>query len=101
MISFIFRTLGFILLAVAAMFAVIDGTKSIAAEHLRFTSFGDAWKDMHPASLQSAQHMLENTAPFLWNPVLTTLMLIPTSIVIALIAFIFLKFGNVGRKTYL
>jgi hypothetical protein len=101
MISFIFRTLGFVLLAVAAMFAVIDGTKSIAAQHLVLTSFGSAWSETHPASKLAAQHVLENTAPFLWNPLMTTLMLIPTSLVIALIAFFFLKLGNVGRKAYL
>ena len=83
------------------MFAVIDGTKSIAAEHLRFTSFGDAWKDIHLASLQATQHGLEGIFPFLWSPVLTTLIWIPSSIVIAIIAFIFLKLGNAGRKTYL
>jgi hypothetical protein len=101
MISFIFRALGFILLAVAAMFAVIDGTKSIAAEHLRFTASGDAWREIHPASLVAVQHALESTAAFLWSPVLTSLLLVPTSLVIAVVAFIFLKLGNAGRKTYL
>ncbi len=101
MIRFICKALGFILLAVAAMFAVIDGTKSIAKEHLTLTSFGDAWKDVHPASLLSTQHTLEGLAPFLWSPLMTTLLWVPASIVIAVVAFIFLNLGIAGRKAYL
>jgi ABC-type phosphate transport system permease subunit len=101
MIRFVLRSLGFILLAVAAMFAVIDGTKSIAKEHLTFTSFGDAWKDIHPASLEAAQKTLEGIAPVLWSPLTTTVLWLPASIVIALMAFIFLQLGSAGRKAYL
>jgi hypothetical protein len=101
MIGFVFRTLGFILLAIAAMFAVIDGTKSIAATHLILTPFGTAWRETYPSLLTTTQHALEGLMPFLWNPVMTTILLIPTSIVIALIAFLFLKLGNLRRRAYL
>ncbi len=101
MFRFIFNAIGFLLLAVAAMFAVIDGTKSIATSKLTFTSFGGAWRDLQPGTLDSVQQFLENHAPVLWNPVMTTALIIPASVIVALAAFVFLKLGDAGRSPYI
>lgn len=101
MFSFLFRGIGFVLLAAAAMFAVIDGTKSIAASSLQLTSLGSTWKDTNPQSLLKIQQAVESTIAVAWNPVMTTLLALPTSLVLALIAFLFLKLGKGRRRPYI
>lgn len=100
MFRFLFRALGFILLAAATMFAVIDGTKTIAASKLMLTPFGHSWKQTHPDSLIALQKTLEDTVRFAWDPVMTTLLAAPTSLVAAVIALLFLKLGKTRRRPY-
>ncbi|MES2907481.1 MAG: hypothetical protein V4691_10760 [Pseudomonadota bacterium] len=101
MLSFIARFIGFVLLAAAAMFAVIDGTKSIAASELMLTPLGTTWKQLNAGSLAVIQQSFEKTLSFAWSPMMTTLLAIPTFLIIALIAFLFLKLGNLRRRAYL
>ena len=100
MISFLFRMLGFIFLAVAAMYAVIDGTKSIAASRLVMSSFGDSWRDVNLASLASLRKWLEAKAPFAWDPLMVILLSAPTALVIFVLALIFLFLGKKRRRPY-
>lgn len=49
----VFRLLGTWLIGLALVFAVVDGTRSLASNMLVFTSFGQAWSQLHAASLDS------------------------------------------------
>lgn len=49
----VLRLLGTWLIGLALIFLVIDGTKSLAANTLVFTSLGDAWTQLHAASIEA------------------------------------------------
>src|SRR5215213_7606724 len=100
MFSFLFRALGFVLLAAAAMFAVIDGTKSIAANRLILSSFGESWRETHFNSLAALRKFLESKAAFVWDPLMLILLSAPTALVILALALIFLTLGKSRRRAY-
>lgn len=54
------RILGTWLIGLALIFLVMDGTKSLAANTLVFTSFGQAWTQLHPPSLEATTGFLES-----------------------------------------
>ncbi|MBJ3785858.1 hypothetical protein [Devosia sediminis] len=54
------RILGTWLIGLALIFLVMDGTKSLAANALVFTSLGQAWTQMHPASLDAVNGFFES-----------------------------------------
>ena len=92
MIRFLFRTLGLLFLAAAFVFVVYDGTKSIAANALVYTKVSEIWTLLHAASLQQLQPLIEkNAPPWLWDPVVVTVLNAPT----------FVAFGIVGAMLVL
>ena len=54
------RILGTWLIGLALIFLVMDGTKSLAANALVFTSLGQAWTQLHPASLEGVTGFFES-----------------------------------------
>jgi hypothetical protein len=55
MIRFLLRALGLLLLALAFIFVIYDGMKSIADRTFYATSLTQFWIEIHAASLQSLQ----------------------------------------------
>ena len=51
MIRFLFRFIGLLSLALAFIFLVYDGTKSIADQRLYVTKVAEVWATLHEASL--------------------------------------------------
>lgn len=51
----ILRVLGTWLIGLALVLLVVDGTKSLGANGLVFTSLDDLWTSVHPASLESVR----------------------------------------------
>ena len=49
----VLRLLGTWLIGLALVFLVVDGTRSLAANRLVFTSLGDAWSQLHQGSLEA------------------------------------------------
>ena len=75
MIRFLFRALGLLCLAVAFIFFVYDGTKSIAANALIYTKVSDFWVLIHASSLQQLQPFIEQHATrWMWDPVAMTVL---------------------------
>lgn len=75
MIRFLFRSLGLLCLAVAFILVVYDGTKSIAANHLYFTSVQALWQLVDPGSLErfttTVQPLVSPYANGLvWDPII-------------------------------
>jgi hypothetical protein len=66
----VLRLLGTWLVAVALILGVVDGTKSLAANSLIFTSFAEAWTWLNAESLAVTQTFLESR---LFGPVLETI----------------------------
>ena len=64
---FILRVLGTVLIALAVILIIIDGTKSLAANGLVLTSLEASWAGMHAESLAGLREFL---AGRLFGPVL-------------------------------
>jgi hypothetical protein len=78
MIRFLFRTLGLLCLAAAFLLLVYDGTKSIAANHLYFTSVRTLWDLLNAASLARLKPLiLPYAGGYLWDPVMLTILAAP------------------------
>jgi len=97
MIRFVLRFLGLWVLAVGFIFLIYDGTKSIAGNALFLTRVQDVWGSVHQASLLALQPSLEHLSPMLWNPVATTFLDWPVSLVFAAIGVILMLLGRKKR----
>jgi hypothetical protein len=62
MIRFLFRFIGLLLLALAFIFVVYDGIRSISDGGLIFTKASYVWAVIHDRSLQSFQALVEQHA---------------------------------------
>ena len=72
------RAFGFLFLAAGFVSFVVDGIKTIASAGLVMTSLGQAWFDVHAASLNLVQALIERyTFPFLWDPVFVSVLFLP------------------------
>jgi hypothetical protein len=95
MIRFLLRTLGLLFLAAAFIFLVYDGTKSIAANVLLYSKVDEIWSLVHTASLQQLQPSIEKHAPpWLWDPVVTTVLDAPAVVVLGIIGAILILLGR-------
>lgn len=56
----VFRLLGTWLIGLALVLLVMDGTRSLAGNSIIFTSFGDAWSQLHEHSLDAVMAFLES-----------------------------------------
>jgi hypothetical protein len=93
---FLLRLAGLAFLSVAIIMAVLDATRSVAASSLVFTPLAQSWNWASPASLQATRAFLEQQAhPFLWDPVMTSLIALPGWMVFLLLAFLFHALGYV------
>ena len=59
MIRFLFRFLGFLILAGGFIALVYDGTKSIAGSAFVYTPLGQIWTNIHSKSLQLLQPAID------------------------------------------
>jgi hypothetical protein len=95
MIRFLLRTLGLLFLAAAFIFLVYDGTRSIAANMLLYSKVDEIWSLVHQASLQQLQPLIEKHAPpSLWDPVMTTVLNAPATVVLAIAGAILTLLGR-------
>jgi hypothetical protein len=95
MIRFLLRTLGLLFLAAAFIFLVYDGTKSIAANMLVYSKVDEVWSLVHTASLQQLQPLIEKKAPpWLWDPVVTTILDAPAIVAFGIVGAILILLGR-------
>jgi len=94
----IVRTVGTWLLSIAVILAVIDGTKSLAANAVVTTPLGELWTSLNASSLQWVQAFLESRffGPIL-TPMLASLLTVPSFIVIGVPAIVL---AFLGRSRY-
>jgi hypothetical protein len=80
----ILRIVGTWLLGVALILLIIDGTRSLGANALTFTSFGDAWIWVHAESLALAREFIATRffGPVL-EPTVAALLTFPSWAVLA------------------
>jgi hypothetical protein len=99
MIRFLFRFLGLICLAAAFILVVYDGTKSIAANQLYFTSVQALWQLINAASLQGfIQDTKPLVAPYaggmLWDPGVLGILAAPAWSLLGIFGILFLLLGR-------
>ena len=95
MIRFLFRFVGFVILAAAFVSLIYDGTKTIAGSQVHFTKLGTAWFNFHPNSLQLLQPAIErHVAEWLWNPVIQTILEQPTWLVLGVVGSLLILIGR-------
>jgi hypothetical protein len=95
MVRFLFRLIGFLLVAVAFIALVLDGTKSIASNKIVTTPLGQTWTDIHSTSLQLLEAgVTRHVGEWLWNPVLLNILTSPTWLVLAVLGVVLLLLGR-------
>lgn len=94
------RLIGVWLMLLAVVALVYDGTRILANNGaIVFTSLGEHWYSVHPASLNVSQAAIErHVAPFLWDPVITTILLLPAWIVVGGLGALFYLLGYRRKK---
>ena len=94
------RIFGASCLLVSVLALVYDGTKTLGSDgELVITAFGKHWFDIHRESLNMTQAAIErHVAPWLWDPVLTTVLQAPTWLVFGVVGLLFYILGR-RRKT--
>ena len=99
MIRFLFRFVGYWLLAGALVAAIIDGSKSIAASALVTTPFGQHFQQLAPSLLQRLEFGIQNNLglPWLWDLVFINVLAWPSFAVLGVLALIFLMIGRRKR----
>ena len=99
MIRFLFRFIGFWLLAGGFVALIVDGTRSIAASHLLFTSAGDAWFVISPGSLERLETSGRASLPTVWNVAVLPLLSLPTFLVLVVVGLALLGLGRVRERS--
>lgn len=89
------RLIGLVLLGAGFALAVMDGTRSIAASHVRIVRLGETvgWAlDVREAALR--QFVERGIHPALWDPVLTSVFQVPAAVAAALMGCLLLWAGR-------
>jgi hypothetical protein len=95
MIRFILRFIGIVLLALAFIFVVYDGMKSIADHMLYVTKIEQFWIEIHSRSLQTLRESIErHTAAALWQLLIQPLLNQPIALVFGIFSVILILLGR-------
>jgi hypothetical protein len=92
---FIMRILSVSALAIAVIVAVLDAARSIGASRLVTTSLANSWTSLSPGSFNASKAYVEaQGVPYLWDPIVTSLLSVPTAIALAVLAVVFYMLGH-------
>jgi|SRR5581483_5122875 len=96
MIRFLLRFLGLLCLALAFIFLIYDGTKSIADQSLLLTRLDDVWNWLYARPLQDVlKPMVERLfATWLWSPVILPILRAPVFLLLAVLGSILIILGR-------
>lgn len=95
MIRFLFRLLGLLCLAAAFLLLVYDGTKSIAADRLYFTSVRTLWDLVNAASLAKLKPLiLPYAGGFVWDPIMLTILTAPAWSLFGVVGILLILLGR-------
>jgi hypothetical protein len=97
MIRFLLRFIGLLSLALAFIFLVYDGTKSIADQRLYVTTVAEVWSTFHEGSLTQVRPALEALAPWLWDPIGSRILNASACLVLVIIGTILVLLGRKRR----
>lgn len=99
MIRFLFRLLAMIALSVAAIMAVLDATRTIAASALVTTPLGESWAATWPDLLALAERNVRHYIHAIaWDPVALFILGLPGFAVFAALALLFYAIGRKPQR---
>jgi hypothetical protein len=94
-VRFLLRLIGYLCVAAGFVALVIDGARSIANAGLRFTPLGEVVIALIQERYQLIQPAIErNIHPWLWDPLLLTVLRAPVAVVALLLGFALLWLGR-------
>lgn len=94
------RAVGWLLILAALAAAVRDGFAWLDTGQWSSVPFGQVWFDLHKDSLLLLQPALErHVSPFLWDPVMTTILEAPAWVVFGLPGIVLLVLGSLRRRS--
>ena len=96
-LRFLLRVLGLLSLAGAFAALIVDGTRSVAAERLVTMSLGRLVTVVAPDGFVKFHALVETHAPMLWDPVLVTILLLPTWCVLGALGLILMALARPPR----
>jgi hypothetical protein len=86
------RIIGFVFVALGFLIIVLDCTRTIGGGTLIYTPIAETWGTISARSLQSLQPLLDKThLPWLWDPVVLWVLLLPTSLVSIVIGLLIIR----------
>ena len=95
MLRFLVRSAGLLLVAAAFVGLVIDATRSIANSQASFTPLGELALTLFPKNFPLlGPAVTQSVHPFLWDPILVNLFLLPASVVGFVIGAVLLWVGQ-------
>jgi hypothetical protein len=94
MIRFLFRFIGLCLLALAFIFFVYDGTKTIANQELIYMKVSDAWAIVNQDSLNLLQNWLKQQVAWAWDPYLQKAFDLPAWVLLGAVATVLILLGR-------
>ena len=95
MIRFLFRFFGLLLLALAFIFVVYDGIRSISDGALLFTKTSYVWSVVHDGSQQSFQALIERYGgPDIWRLISLSVLEQPASAFFGVLGIILILLGR-------
>ena len=95
MIRFLLRFLGLMLLALAFIFVIYDGMKSIADKTFYATAVSQFWTEIHAPSLQAAQAAVERSVSAnLWSLAIAPILDQPAAAVFAVLGVVLILLGR-------
>lgn len=94
MIRFLLRFIGLLLLALAFIFVIYDGMRSIADKTFNVTALSQFWTDIHQSSLQAAQASVERLSGTLWNLAIVPILNQPAAAVFAVLGALLIVLGR-------
>jgi hypothetical protein len=98
MIRFLFRFAGLLLLALAFIFVIYDGMKSIADGGVFLTKIVQIWTDVQPSSLQAFQALIErHTGADFWQLAVAPILEQPASVVACVLGIVMIVLGRKKR----
>jgi len=101
MFSFVFKIVGLTVLALALVLAVLDVTRSITASEIVLTPLAQTWSTISPTSLEGARQFIAGLGlPWLWDPVLLTVMRLPSWLLFWFIAMLLMWSGQRRDNPY-
>jgi hypothetical protein len=95
MIRALLRLLSMFALAIAIIMAVLDATRSIAADQLVLTPLATSWASFSPQTLANAERLVVDNLPrFFWDPVATTVLAAPGFLAFTVLALLLYMAGR-------